>query len=91
MTVAIEATNTNLAALLERIDLGDHVQLQRNGQAVATISPISTDQHPPKLERTPEQIAAASAALARADERSKRLGLKFDMVEFTADKEFGRR
>lgn|GEM_PF-5706813 len=41
--------------------------------------------------RTPEQIAKALAGLASAQERAKRLGLKFDLEEFKADREFGRR
>jgi len=89
MTVAVEATETTMSALLESIERGDQVQLQRNGHTVATLSPVSADKN--SLNRTPEQIAAATAALARADERAKRLGLKFDMEQFKADREFGRR
>ncbi len=89
MTIAVEAADTTLPALMERIEHGDEVRLLKDGQTVATLSPINTERVFP--ERTPDQIARATAALARADERAKRLGLKFDMEEFKADKEFGRR
>jgi len=89
MTIAVEATDTTLPALMERIEQGDQVQLQRNGQTVATLAPAIAGR--PFPTPTPEQVARATSALARADERAKRLGLKFDMEEFKADKEFGRK
>jgi len=89
MTVAVEATETTISELLESIERGDTLRLQKDGQTIAIVSPT----FPVNIlsERTPEQIAEGLAALARADERSKRLGLKFDLDEFKADREFGRR
>jgi antitoxin (DNA-binding transcriptional repressor) of toxin-antitoxin stability system len=89
MTVEVEATETTLPALLERIERGDTLRLQKNGRTIAVVSPTFPDNKMPK--RTPEQVAKALAGLASADERSKRLGLKFDLEEFKADREFGRR
>ena len=81
MIVDLEVTETTIPALLEQVANGDEVRLLRNGQAVATIVP----------HRSREVIEKAQAALERATERSKRLGLRFDFEEFKADKEFGRR
>jgi antitoxin (DNA-binding transcriptional repressor) of toxin-antitoxin stability system len=41
MTVAVEATETDLPTLLEQIEHGDEVQLMKNGQTVARIVPHS--------------------------------------------------
>lgn len=81
MTIDVEATETTIPALLESIERGDEVQLLKNGEAVAILKP----------QRSREQIERALAGFAEATERSKRLGLKFDLDEFKADREFGRR
>jgi len=81
MTVQVEATETTITALLERIEHGDEVQLLKNGQTVATLVP----------KRSSEMIAKGQAAMDRMDARAKDLGLKFDYEEFKADKESGRR
>ena len=88
MTVALEAKNTTLEEVLRHAASGDEVQLTKEGRAVATVTPESPARFPPP---TPEQRERMRAALARADERSKRLGLKFDFAEFKAEVEEGRR
>ena len=87
MTVALDAKNTTMDDLLEHAASGDYVHLLQDGRRVATMYPAGTASFPP---RTPEQIERARAGLARADERSKRLGLKFDFAEFKAEVEDGR-
>jgi antitoxin (DNA-binding transcriptional repressor) of toxin-antitoxin stability system len=89
MTIEVEATETTIPDLLDSIERGDTLRLQKDGQTIAVLYPTSSSGD--FSERTSEQIAQATAALSRADERSKRLGLKFDFDEFKADKEFGRR
>jgi antitoxin (DNA-binding transcriptional repressor) of toxin-antitoxin stability system len=87
MTVALEAKNTTLEEVLRYAASGDEVQLTEEGFAVATVRPAGDVRFPVP---TPEQQQKMRAALARADERSKRLGLKFDLAEFKADVEEGR-
>jgi antitoxin (DNA-binding transcriptional repressor) of toxin-antitoxin stability system len=81
MTIEVEATETTMSALLESIERGDQVRLLKHGRPVALVQP----------QRTKEQIELALEGMASATERAKRLGLKFDIDDFKADREFGRR
>jgi antitoxin (DNA-binding transcriptional repressor) of toxin-antitoxin stability system len=90
MTVEVEAMETTIPDLLERIDRGDRVRLLKDGHAVGVLIPaVDTDS---RIARTPQQIADAHAALADIDALSKRLNLgPFDFEEFKADRDAGRR
>lgn len=79
--VEVEALDTTLDEVLKRVEQGDEVRIIKSGEPVASMFPV----------RSREQRDEAFAAMARMDERAKRLGLKFDLEEFKADKEFGRR
>jgi antitoxin (DNA-binding transcriptional repressor) of toxin-antitoxin stability system len=90
MTIAVEAADTTLPALMESIERSDQVQLQKNGQTVATLSP--TPAEPIFSKRTPEQIAQALQALRDMDALRKELNLgPFNLEEFKADRDHGRR
>lgn len=88
MTVALEAKDTTLEEVLKHAVSGDEVQLTQGGRAIATVRPEGVDRFAPP---TPEQRERMRAALARVDERRKRLGLKFDFNEFKEEVEYGRR
>jgi antitoxin (DNA-binding transcriptional repressor) of toxin-antitoxin stability system len=81
MTVEVESTGVTLAELLEQLQKGDHVNILKDGEPIASLYPA----------RSAYDRERAQEAMDRMDERAKRLGLKFDYEEFKADKEFGRR
>jgi antitoxin (DNA-binding transcriptional repressor) of toxin-antitoxin stability system len=87
MTIAIEATETDLPTVLQQIEHGDEVQLLKNGHTIARIVP-----HTPTPVFTPEQRARAQQALRDMDALSKELNLgPFNFEEFKADRDAGRR
>jgi antitoxin (DNA-binding transcriptional repressor) of toxin-antitoxin stability system len=87
MTIAIEATETDLATVLEQIEHGDEVRLMKNGLTVARIVP-----HTATPVFTPEQRARAQQALRDMDALRKELNLgPFNFEEFKADRDHGRR
>jgi antitoxin (DNA-binding transcriptional repressor) of toxin-antitoxin stability system len=85
MTVALEATQTTLSALMESIERGDEVRLLKNGRAVATIVPDPSGNTP---KRIPEQIAETQSAFDEIRKQAKSLKLgSFDWEECKANQD----
>jgi antitoxin (DNA-binding transcriptional repressor) of toxin-antitoxin stability system len=88
MTIAVEAADTTLPALMERIEHGDEVRLLKHGRTVARIVPDTAAS--PAF--TPEQRVQAQQALRDMDALSRELNLgPFNFDEFKADRDTGRR
>lgn len=88
MTIQVDIDQASGPVLLESIERGDQIDLQKDGRTVAKVTPAvgATPQ------RTPEQIAATLAAFDEMHQLAQKLNLgPFDIEQFKRDRDFGRR
>jgi prevent-host-death family protein len=83
---AFEAKNT-FGSLLDRAEAGEQILITRHGKPVARLVPSGG-----AIRVTPEEHAAAVAALERMDQRADNLKLgPFDWEEWKSYRDEGRR